>query len=67
MPPSCNPPSLKEILDLVGMEVRAEDTVECIENPGSLIEYIVKIGNFEYHKDTKEIIKAAENHITISS
>lgn len=54
--------TVQELLDQVGIEIGAESNIECIENPGSEIDYIVKVGNFG-SRDTTEMTKAAENHI----
>ncbi|KAG5678957.1 hypothetical protein PVAND_008575 [Polypedilum vanderplanki] len=54
--------TVQELLDQVGIEIGADSNIECIENPSSEIDYIVKVGNFET-KDTTAMTKAAENHI----
>lgn len=62
-PSSCHPPcTLRELLNQLYIEVQAEDKVECIENFGSGIDYIVKIGNYQT-LDTTKIIKNAKNYI----
>lgn len=54
--------TVQELLDQVGIQVGADSNIECIENPGSEIDYIVKVGNFA-SRDTAAMTKAAENHI----
>ena len=54
--------TVQELLDQVGIHVGADSNIECIENPGSEIDYIVKVGNFA-SRDTAAMTKAAENHI----
>lgn len=54
--------TVQELLEQVGIEVGAESNIECIENPGSEIDYIVKVGNVGL-RDTTAMTKAAENHI----
>lgn len=54
--------TVQELLDQVGITVGADSNIECIENPGSEIDYIVKVGNFA-SRDTAAMTKAAENHI----
>ena len=54
--------TVQELLDQVGIKVGADSNIECIENPGSEIDYIVKVGNFA-SRDTAAMTKAAENHI----
>lgn len=54
--------TVQELLDQVGIHVGADSNIECIENPGTEIDYIVKVGNFE-SRDTAAMTKAAENHI----
>jgi hypothetical protein len=54
--------TVQELLDQVGIHVGADSNIECIENPGSEIDYIVKVGNFAT-RDTALMTKAAENHI----
>lgn len=55
--------TVQELLDQVGIQVGADSNIECIENPGSEIDYIVKVGNFATSRDTAAMTKAAENHI----
>lgn len=55
--------TVQELLDQVGIQVGADSNIECIENPGSEIDYIVKVGNFATTRDTAAMTKAAENHI----
>jgi hypothetical protein len=54
--------TVQELLDQVGIQVGADSNIECIENPGSEIDYIVKVGNFA-SRDTAAMTKAAENYI----
>lgn len=54
--------TVQELLDQVGIQVGADSNIECIENPNSEIDYIVKVGNFA-SRDTAAMTKAAENHI----
>lgn len=55
--------TVQELLDQVGIKVGADSNIECIENPGSEIDYIVRqVGNFA-SRDTAAMTKAAENHI----
>lgn len=54
--------TVQELLDQVGIEIGADSNIECIENPGSEIDYIVKVGHFA-SRDTTAMTKAAENHI----
>lgn len=55
--------TVQELLDQVGIEVGADSNIECIENPSSEIDYIVKVGRFASREDTMAMTKAAENHI----
>lgn len=54
--------TVQELLDQVGIQVGADSNIECIENTGSEIDYIVKVGNFTA-RDTVALTKAAEIHI----
>lgn len=54
--------TLLEVLDQVGVQVSANTHVECFQNPGSDIDYIVKIGNFD-SQDTAAVIKEMEDYI----
>lgn len=55
--------TVQELLDQVGIQVGADNNIECIENPGSEIDYIVRVGNFATSRFTAAMAKAAENHI----
>lgn len=52
--------TVQELLDQVGINV-GTDSIECIENHDSKIDYVVKIGNFASKTDTFDMAKAAEN------
>lgn len=52
--------TVQELLDQVGINVGA-DSIECIENHDSEIDYVVKIGNIASKIDTFDMAKAAEN------
>jgi hypothetical protein len=54
--------TVQELLDQVGIHVGADSNIECIENPGSEIDYIMTVANFAT-RDIPAMTKAAENHI----
>ena len=54
--------AVQELLDQVGIQVGADSSIECIKNPGSEIDYIVKVGNVA-SRNIAALIKVAENHI----
>ena len=55
--------TVQELLDQVGIKVDIDSPIECIENSGKEIEYIVKVGHCRAAMDTAAMIKAAENHV----
>ncbi|KAL7051208.1 hypothetical protein ACKWTF_004380 [Chironomus riparius] len=54
--------TVQELLDQVGIKVDEDTQVECLENVGSEIDYIVKIGIFK-EPNTKQLVESAENHV----
>lgn len=61
--------TVQDLLDQVGIETRDENNVECIENSGLDIDYIVKVGKeikgVENHIHRQQIMKEAPKLITI--
>jgi hypothetical protein len=54
--------TLQELLDQVGIKVDEDTQVECLENVGSEIDYIVKVGILK-EIDTKELVESVESHV----
>ena len=55
--------TVQELLDQVGIKVDIDSPIECIENSGKEIDYIVKVGHCRAAMDTAAMTKAAENHV----
>lgn len=54
--------TVQDLFDQVGIEIGAENHVECIENIGSDIDYIVKVGTLK-ELDINECVKNVANHV----
>lgn len=54
---------VEELLDLVGIQVGADSNIECIDNPGSAVNYVVKVGNLASSRDIADLTEDAENYI----
>lgn len=52
--------TVQELLDQVGIKV-GDESIECIENHDSKIDYVVKIGNTASKTEAYDMAKAAEN------
>lgn len=55
--------SVQMMLDEIGIQVDDDSNLEFVQNPGSEIDFIVKIGDSANTCDTAELIKEAESYV----